>query len=131
VYAADRGDISLGHEELDRWLRHPRAVQLFTISTIGEMIGDKLPFVPPRTDPASFVGRLAFGATAGAIGARSLGGSFTTGGTVGAVAAGFSAIIGTTLRQTVPRITGLPGIPIALGEDTIAHLLARRALTSQ
>ena len=130
VYAADRDELSLGQDALDRWLRHPRAVQLFTVSAIGEMIGDKLPFVPPRTEPAPLFGRLMFGAAAGAIGGRSLGGSFATGATAGAVAAAMTAIVGTTLRQNLPRITGLPSIAIALAEDTISHLLARRALST-
>jgi uncharacterized membrane protein len=130
IYAVDQGELSLGQSSLDRWLRHPRAVQIATISAIGEMVGDKLPFAPPRTTPTQFLGRLMFGAIAGSIGARSLGGPLGTGAAIGAVAAGMSTFLGTTLRQTLPRLTGRPDAVFALAEDAIAHLLAHEALAS-
>lgn len=131
VHAANRGDLSLGQSDLDRWLRDPRVVRLITLSAVGELVVDKLPFVPPRTDPASLAGRLLFGAIAGAAGARSLGGSVASGGALGAIASGVSAIAGTTYRRGLPHITGLPDIVLALAEDAAAQLLAHKALTAR
>lgn len=98
-----------------------RDVQLLTgASAVGEMLVDKLPFVPSRLDPPSFVGRLMFGGVAGAAFARGKEHSPALGFAVGAVAAGLGAYAGYHARRVVGEETGLPDPVVALAEDAIA-----------
>jgi uncharacterized membrane protein len=122
--AVSRGEVQIDGDWIDGWLRNPRVVQLATLSAIGELVIDKLPFIPPRTDAAQFAGRLLFGALAGAIGARHDNQPLSAGATAGALAAGIAATIGTTIRQTLPDLANLPAISVALVEDAIAYLVA-------
>ena len=122
--AVSRGDVQIDHDWIDEWLRDPRVVQLATLSAIGELVIDKLPFIPPRTDAGQFVGRLFFGALAGMLGACHDDLSLSAGATAGALAAGITATIGTTVRQTLPDLANLPAISVALVEDAIAYLVA-------
>jgi uncharacterized membrane protein len=126
--AVSRGDVQIDHDWIDGWLRDPRVVQLATLSAIGELVIDKLPFIPARTDVAQFAGRLLFGALAGMLGARHDDLSLSAGATAGALAAGISATIGTTIRQAVPEFTDLPGLTIAIVEDVIAFLIASEGI---
>ena len=122
--AASRGEFQIDQDWIGEWLGDPRVVQLATLSAIGELVIDKLPFIPPRTDPGSFAGRLVFGALAGAFGARHDSQPLIAGATAGALAAGISATIGTTTRQILPALANLPAISVALVEDAIAYLIA-------
>ena len=49
-----------------RLLASDRMRTLLTLSAAGEVIVDKLPFVPPRTSPGPLAGRILLGAVAGA-----------------------------------------------------------------
>jgi len=128
VRAAGRDELKPNHVRLDAWLRDPRAQRITTAAAIGELIGDKLPFVPSRTNRWQFIGRLGFGAVAGGIGARSTAEPVPASAAIGAIAAGVSAIAGTTLRTILPPLTRLPAVVIALGEDALAFRLATEAI---
>ena len=126
--AVSRGEVQIDHDWIDEWLGDPRVVQLATLSAIGELVIDKLPFIPPRTDAGQFTGRLLFGALAGVIGARFDDQPPSFGAITGALAAGIAATIGTTIRQTLPQVTDFPGLTVAILEDVIAYLIASEGI---
>jgi len=97
---------------------------------LGELIGDKLPFTPSRTQPSALAGRLAMGALAGlAIGTTgtntSLKPTTALAGIVGATAGSFG---GYHYRSFLSGELGLPDLPGALIEDVAAFTLARKAI---
>jgi len=47
-------------------LASDRAAALLPLAAAGELVGDKLPMTPARTDPAPLLGRIGAGALAGA-----------------------------------------------------------------
>ena len=112
--AASCGRLSLpGRPLLLRRLGDPRVAALLAAALAGEMVADKLPFVPDRTSPPALAGRMLSGALAGA-----------------AVAAA-SAHAGYRLRGYAAG-RGLPDLPVALAEDAAvlacgAAFLRRRA----
>lgn len=97
---------------------------------LGELIGDKLPFTPSRTQPSALAGRLVLGALAGlAIGTTgtdaSLKPTTVLAGLVGAAAGSFG---GYHYRSFLSGKLGLPDLPGALLEDAAAFTLARKAI---
>jgi uncharacterized membrane protein len=87
----------------------------------GELVGDKLPLTPPRTDAPALAGRIASGAYCG----YRLGGPVGAG--LGAVSAIGSAFAGAQARRQVGHALKLPDIVVALGEDAVTYGLARFA----
>ena len=83
------------------------------VAAVGELVVDKLPFAPNRTEPPAWAGRIITGAITGAAVA----------GPAGAGAAGLAAGAGTyvnfRLRGQLPTLLRRPDAVIALGEDAI------------
>jgi len=117
--AASRGEITVGDGAPLGWLRHQRTAQLTAFSAIGETIGDKLPFVPARTQPGPLLGRIAFGSLVGAIATRAQGEAALPGAVVGAVTGGLLAVGATRARAALGKQTGIPDIVLGLVEDAI------------
>jgi uncharacterized membrane protein len=110
-------------------LLHTRTARLGTATAaLGEFVADKTPFVPARTNPGPFAGRLVFGALTGAIYARTKGASIPTSLTLAAAAAALGTLAGYQFRTTLTRETGLPDLPFALAEDLLAFTLSYLAL---
>jgi uncharacterized membrane protein len=85
---------------------------------VGELVGDKLPTAPPRSQGAGLVGRVLSGAfsgyvTAGARGAR-----------VGAAFALAATYPSQTLRAEVVKGTPIPDLAYAVAEDLLAASIA-------
>jgi uncharacterized membrane protein len=84
----------------------------------GELIADKTPSVPARTEPASLAGRTISGAYNGRVVA----------GWTGLLAGGLTAAAGTQatfhIRRLLVRRTGLPDPVVAVGEDVLAVIVA-------
>lgn len=102
---------------------------MLQLAWAGELVGDKLPGVPPRTDPGSLAGRTILGALIGlAIGTEGKGaipkGIGLATGMAGALAGSFG---GYQARTYLTKNAGLPDVPIALGEDALAWAIARKA----
>lgn len=101
-------------------LAWPWAARGLKVAAAGEMVADKLPFIPARTEPQSVVGRLGTGAISGAALSGALGHSQFLGGFLGAL----GALVGTyafyLLRRELGRATHLPDAWIALAEDALA-----------
>jgi uncharacterized membrane protein len=104
-------------------LRSPVARTALGLAAIGELIVDKLPFVPNRNEPGPLAGRMIFGGVAGAALARETGWSALAGALVGSTAAGFAAVGAYHLRAAAGRATGLPDPLLGGGEDALAIAL--------
>jgi uncharacterized membrane protein len=89
----------------------------------GELVGDKLPGTPPRSQGPALIGRIASGAIAGRVsgGSRGL--------RVGAAFALASTYPSQLLRAEIVKRTPVPDIACALPEDIIATALAAAAST--
>ena len=106
--------------------RHVRSA--LAVVAGGEMVFDKLPVLPDRTDPTPLIGRMVMGALSGAAVAELAGDSRVVAGLVGALGALVGAHVGFRVRRALTHEAGLPDIAVALCEDAVAIGLARGAL---
>lgn len=95
-----------------------RLARVAPLLALGELVADKLPFVPARTAPGPLLGRAASGALAGHL----RGGPQTA--AVGAALAVVASYGGQHTRQWLGRRSGRPDRQIALLEDALALVLA-------
>lgn len=95
---------------------------LLVAAMLGELVGDKLPMTPSRTDPGALGGRAVSGAIAGLAVATTTTGPDRRGrsAVLGAVGALVGSVVLMRLRSTVARRTGLPDPVVALAEDALA-----------
>ncbi len=100
---------------------------LLTAAAIGEMIGDKLPFVPSRLSPAPLVGRVVSGALGGAAIGRQARLSPVAGAACGAVGAAGGALAGYGGRTFLARWLKAPLWLSGVAEDALAVWLGRAA----
>ncbi len=117
-WGARLGWLPLGQTPF-KFLTHPVSLGIFSALAVGELIGDKLPKTPPRTDLFPVIGRFCFGAGVGAALASVAHKPLWLGllGGVGAVAGTF---FGFHARRYLTKAKGLPDLPIALAEDVLA-----------
>jgi len=131
VLASERNDSSV-HGRWKTWpvLRSNRGRIALQLAWIGELVGDKLPGVPPRTNPGPLAGRTLFGALAGAaIGTQREGASSMIASVLAGAAGGFAGShAGYLYRSRLAAKTGLPDLPLALAEDVAAWAIAEKAL---
>ena len=83
----------------------------------GELIADKLPQCPNRTDPGALSGRAVSGGVCGAAVFLAEGERAPMGAAVGAVSAVASAFLFMNLRRVIGRAAKLPDPVVALVED--------------
>ncbi len=102
------------------FLTHPVSLGVFTALAAGELIGDKLPKTPPRTDAFPLLARCGFGAGVGTVLASVAGRPLWLGGLLGGVAAIAGAFAGFYARRALTKGAGLPDLPVALAEDALA-----------
>jgi uncharacterized membrane protein len=93
----------------------------------GELVADKLPFMPSRLSPGSLTARLVSGGLCGRAVARRFEGSGALGLAAGAVGAAGSAWLGYTIRHELTE-RRLPDWLVALVEDSVAVFGAARAV---
>jgi uncharacterized membrane protein len=110
------------------WIRHPAAVAALTAAATAELVADKLPSTPARTTPGPLFGRLALGATVGAILATAFRRKLAGGIAMGAVGALAGSYGGYYLRRGLTKGTGWPDLPVALSGDAASVTLAACAL---
>jgi uncharacterized membrane protein len=105
-----------------------RTPALFEALMIGEMVGDKTPFIPARTSAPAVLGRAFFGALVGA--ALSVSGG--RGGVSGALVGALSALAGVyaidRLRSGATQELGLPDRVFGLLEDGLVLFAGTRLL---
>lgn len=123
--------LALTSTERDRWplnrAASPTAKLGAGAAVVGEMVGDKLPVAPPRTDPAGLVPRLLLAPVAVAAADRR-DGSGPDGWTVlnalaASAAAAAAAFGGVRLRAVLGHRLG-SDLPGAFAEDVLAGTLA-------
>lgn len=110
-YGADEG--------LARLLGTSPVPSLLAVAAAGELVADKTPFVPNRTDPLPAAGRVAMGALMGVAVADWQGESRVLAALAGAAAALGTTFLGYHLRRAAAD-AGLPDLPVALAEDVVA-----------
>jgi uncharacterized membrane protein len=98
---------------------HKISLVIFSLFAIGELIADKLPFIPARTQAGPLAVRVIFGALCGAalcISAATA--SPMVGGLLGGVGGVAGAFAGYTYRRQLAAM--VPDLVLALLEDLVA-----------
>ena len=116
------------------WLASPRAATALSLLALGELVGDKLPFVPDRVDPLPLAGRAVAGALVGAAVVGANGGDTrrtVVGGLLGAAAAVAAAHLFYRLRRGAAERLGVPDPLLAFAEDALAIGAARALVRAQ
>ncbi len=102
------------------WVANKISLAVFSLFAIGELIADKLPFIPGRTRPGPLGARIIFGALCSAALCFSGGASLLLGGILGGVGGIAGAFAGYNYRRWLSRGAKLPDLLIALLEDVVA-----------
>jgi uncharacterized membrane protein len=130
--AAQRGWPHLGWLHLGgtglSFLGTPAAMFVFVVLAIGELVGDKMSFIPPRIQAGPLAVRFVLGALCGTALALAAGMPWILPAAVAGVAAVVGAYAGYWLRRTITS-HGVRDLPIALVEDATAILLALFAVS--
>lgn len=96
------------------------SVIILTLLAIAELVGDKLPKTPSRTEPLGLIARVVTGGVTGACITAAAGQGAWLGGLLGAVGGIVGCFGGYYARQRLVKATGAPDIYIALLEDMLA-----------
>ena len=96
------------------------AVWLLTAFMLLELVADKLPRTPNRTDPGPFAARIATGGLAGAALTAGTGGSLLAGAVLGGIGGVVGTLAGYRARTRLVRALELPDYVVAIAEDTVA-----------
>ncbi len=102
------------------FLANPISLGVFSAMAVGELIGDKIPNVPARTEAFPLAARIGFGAACGTALASLAGSSLPLGAVLGGLGALAGAFTGFGLRRALTKGAGLPDPPVALTEDALA-----------
>lgn len=113
------GDLNLRGTPLE-FLGSAAAANTFAVLAAGEIIADKTPAIPNRTDPFPLAGRAMTGGLCGAAIALSSRKPLVWGALLGGAAAIGGAFLGYQLRKRATRQAGLPDFVVALCEDALA-----------
>ena len=93
---------------------------LLTVLMLAELVADKLPRTPSRTQPGPFIGRIVLGALAGAALSAGSGLSLLAGAVAGGVGGVAGTLGGYRARTGLVRALGVPDYVVALAEDAVA-----------
>jgi len=110
------------------WTGKLASVVIFTLLAVGELVADKLPKTPNRTDPGPLAARMIFGGLVGAVAATGVLGSAFEGILLGAMGALLGAFGGYLLRKYLVHWSGCPDWNLAVIEDVCAVVIAIFAL---
>jgi uncharacterized membrane protein len=102
------------------WVANNISLVVFSLLAIGELIADKLPFIPGRTQPGPLGARIVFGALCAAALCLSGSASLLLGAILGGVGGIAGAFAGYNYRRWLSRGAKLPDLLIALLEDLVA-----------
>ncbi|MCY7376113.1 MAG: DUF4126 family protein [Pyrinomonadaceae bacterium] len=87
---------------------------------VGELVGDKLPTAPNRTEPAGLAARIVSGAIGGGVICSARKKSVPLGIALGALAAVAAAYAGQNIRRAIAKETGIHSSLLGVVEDAIA-----------
>jgi uncharacterized membrane protein len=119
---AKQGELEIGCDYLGA-LGHPVAANVLAVLAASEIVADKLPMTPNRTDLSGFIPRLVSGALCGATLGCAKRQSFATGALAGALGAAGGTFAAYYLRRFLTKSLGIPDLPVALAEDAAAVAL--------
>ncbi|WKN46083.1 DUF4126 family protein [Tunicatimonas pelagia] len=111
-----------------RFMQSGSTANILKVLAAGELIGDKLPMTPSRTDPTGLIGRGLSGALVGTTLAVLSRENRWLGGSVGASSALASAYTFHYLRKKLSQETKLPDMLWAGLEDVAAIKLGKRRI---
>lgn len=115
---------TIGDARIETLLAHPLVKLGLQLAALSELVVDKLPFTPARTDPLPLMGRMFFG---GLVGALTYPKARLLGALLGAAAAAGVTVVTYHLRRTLTHRYGIPDPIVALAEDAIVVASARAA----
>ena len=101
--------------------------KLIKVAAVGELVVDKLPFIPlpKRTTPLLLFGRAIWGGFAGAAAYTEAKRPIVQGAAIGALAAIASSYVFYFLRRGIGKLLHLPDLPVAFMEDAGVIALGR------
>jgi uncharacterized membrane protein len=108
------------HNSFLAFLGSTAAAYILAVCALGELVVDKLPNTPSRTEPLGLLARFATGGLSGAALCAAANKSVVIGAVLGAVGGVTGGFVGYQLRTRLVRALGLPAIVVALLEDAIA-----------
>lgn len=111
--------LDLQHSQL-AFLGSTAAVYILTVGAIVELIVDKLPKTPRRTEPLGLIARFALGGLSGAALCAAANQSVVLGGVVGGVGGVAGGFAGYEVRTRLVKALKVPDIVVALLEDAVA-----------
>jgi uncharacterized membrane protein len=103
-----------------KWLRSPKTALAFGALALGELVVDKLPSTPARTNAGPLVARAASGALCGAAICAIEEQDIAKGAALGAAGALAGSYAGYYLRKHAVERHGVPALAAALTEDAVA-----------
>ena len=118
-WAAHLGWINLEGSRLV-FMESTAATYGFSALALGELVADKLPFIPNRTSPGPLFGRVVLGALSGATLCAAAGYSLAVGAILGGAGGVVGAFAGYQARARLVKTSRLPDWVIALAEDLVA-----------
>jgi uncharacterized membrane protein len=101
------------------WTGGRIAVAIFSAMAIGELIADKLPWIPNRTAPGPLIARIILGGLVGSIAATAGRGPSLEGVLLGVAGAIPGAFTGFLIRRRIVKTLGCPDWPIGVAEDAL------------
>lgn len=102
------------------WMNTMAALSIFTLLAIGELIADKLPQTPARTQPIGLIARVVTGGLSGAALSLSAGKGIAVGALLGAAGGIAGAFSGYHIRHGLVEHAHLPDFVVAVVEDLLA-----------
>ena len=119
AWAANRHWLNLHHSPL-ALMGSTAAVAVFTVLALGELVIDKLPSTPSRTQLLGLSGRSVLGGLSGAALAASGAQSIALGAVLGVAGAIAGTFAGYEARTRLVRALKVPDVVVALLEDAVA-----------
>jgi uncharacterized membrane protein len=119
AWAANRNWLNL-HSSPLAFMASIAAVIVFSLGAVGELVVDKLPSTPSRTQPLGLIARSVLGGLSGAAVAASRAQSIALGAALGVAGAISGAFAGYEVRKRLVRALKIPDFVIALFEDAVA-----------
>jgi uncharacterized membrane protein len=112
----------------DNWLASSFAPPIAATLAVGEIIGDKLPWTPNRTETPGLLARVVSGAVIGGSICAGYKKSVPFGSALGALSAIAAAYAGQNIRRSISKKTGIPSPVLGGVEDIIAVGIGASAL---
>jgi uncharacterized membrane protein len=100
------------------------AVAIFSIFAIGELVSDKLPKTPKRTDFGPLLARVLLGGLSGACLFAAMGKSLLAGALLGGIGGVIGAFAGYEIRRRIVNNLQVKDLFVAVCEDLVAIALA-------